>query len=434
MYNFVCKVITPQGQITKIKMQEKDKISCLKKLKRNGMTPVSVEKKFSLKRDYDKNIKKQKKLTSLIHSSKKKNINLNFNTKIQFFNKVDIRELKKFTEEFYLLKNLNFNNTKAISVLIENTENTYFKQILNKILKELKSGKRIYKTMNQYTNIFPPVYINFIKTGELTGNLKEYLKHAITYLEDEEKIKSKITENLIPSITVFIGIMLLTIISVFIVIPGFQEILEASGKINKLPKITLIVSEIVRKIIKYWYLLITLIFVVISVFINYINTEKGKYKLDYFKYNNLIFGKLKFLLDFSRIINSLFINLKSKMRIQDALEITKTVTNNTYMLGKIEEAISNIYTGKSWISAFENEKNLSPVIIEIIRKANSKKSLDMLENALEFINNEIKDETEKLLTRLPEISYIIIGILILLFSIVFLIPFLQIYFSELLFI
>ena len=122
------------------------------------------------------------------------------------------------------------------------------------------------------------------------------------------------------------------------------------------------------------------------------------------------------------------------MRIQDALEITKTVTNNTYMLGKIEEAISNIYTGKSWISAFENEKNLSPVIIEIIRKANSKKSLDMLENALEFINNEIKDETEKLLTRLPEISYIIIGILILLFSIVFLIPFLQIYFSELLFI
>ena len=142
-------------------------------------------------------------------------------------------ELKATVDKFFVtedrkdMENAILRNIDELinKLLIENTENTYFKQILNKILKELKSGKRIYKTMNQYTNIFPPVYINFIKTGELTGNLKEYLKHAITYLEDEEKIKSKITENLIPSIAVFIGIMLLTIISVFIVIPGFQEIL-----------------------------------------------------------------------------------------------------------------------------------------------------------------------------------------------------------------
>ena len=39
MQNFICKVRTPQGQIIKIKLTEEDKISCLKKLKRNGMTP-----------------------------------------------------------------------------------------------------------------------------------------------------------------------------------------------------------------------------------------------------------------------------------------------------------------------------------------------------------------------------------------------------------
>lgn len=59
MESFICKIRTPQGQITKVKMQEKDKISCLKKLKRNGMTPISVEKTFSIV-NLDKNIKKQK--------------------------------------------------------------------------------------------------------------------------------------------------------------------------------------------------------------------------------------------------------------------------------------------------------------------------------------------------------------------------------------
>ena len=43
MQNFICKVLTPQGQIVKIKMTEEDKITCLKKLKKNGMTPISVE-------------------------------------------------------------------------------------------------------------------------------------------------------------------------------------------------------------------------------------------------------------------------------------------------------------------------------------------------------------------------------------------------------
>ena len=35
MDSFICKVRTPQGQITKVNMQEKDKITCVKKLKRN---------------------------------------------------------------------------------------------------------------------------------------------------------------------------------------------------------------------------------------------------------------------------------------------------------------------------------------------------------------------------------------------------------------
>ena len=43
MTTFICKVMTPQGQVVKIKLQEKDKITCLKKIKKNGMTPISVE-------------------------------------------------------------------------------------------------------------------------------------------------------------------------------------------------------------------------------------------------------------------------------------------------------------------------------------------------------------------------------------------------------
>ena len=46
MASFECKVLTPQGQTVTLNMKEKDKISCLKRLKENGMTPIEVTKKF----------------------------------------------------------------------------------------------------------------------------------------------------------------------------------------------------------------------------------------------------------------------------------------------------------------------------------------------------------------------------------------------------
>ena len=69
MSSFICKVLTPQGQIVKIKMTEDDKITCLKKLKKNGMTPISVENvpEFS-------KIKKAQ-MTANIYFKRKKKIN-----------------------------------------------------------------------------------------------------------------------------------------------------------------------------------------------------------------------------------------------------------------------------------------------------------------------------------------------------------------------
>ena len=43
MTTFICKVMTPQGQVVKIKLKEKDKIACMKRIKKNGMTPISIE-------------------------------------------------------------------------------------------------------------------------------------------------------------------------------------------------------------------------------------------------------------------------------------------------------------------------------------------------------------------------------------------------------
>ncbi len=67
MSKFICKVITPQGQIVKLKMTENDKITCLKKLKKNGMTPISID----ICREFTRSKKKYYKLTIMGRTGKK---------------------------------------------------------------------------------------------------------------------------------------------------------------------------------------------------------------------------------------------------------------------------------------------------------------------------------------------------------------------------
>lgn len=431
MDSFICKIRTPQGQITKVKMQEKDKITCLKKLKRNGMTPISVEKTFSIIKP-DINIKKKKKLTAKIYSDKKKKFTFDKSFNITIKNKVSIKELKKFTQEFYLLKQSNFTNNQALSTIINNTQNEYLKVALIEILNNIKSGKYMYKTMKNYSSIFPFVYINFIKTGELTNNLEESLINAIKFLEEEEKIKNNIKNEIFPSIIAFILIIVIMILLIIFGVPNLQNILYSNGSNIELPKITLFFMNIIKLLITHWYICLAVFFAILYCFIKYINTEKGRYKFDYFKYSNVLIGKITYLIEFARLLKIIYLNLNNKIRIQDALEIAKNFTNNTYMISKIEDAISNVYIGKAWISPFENEKNLNPIIIEMIKKEYDNGSFEILEKSVKYIDKEIENETNILLKKLPEISYFIVGITLILFLIIFLMPFIHIYLGKLL--
>ncbi len=430
MQNFSCKVLTPQGQVAEIKVKENDKISCMKKLKRNGMTPISIEPSFNILKN-----KKSKKITATIHSrKKKKSFLLKTINDIELFNKVSIEEIKDFTEDLYTLRKSNFSTKHSLRTIINKTENTYFRECLIDVLNAVDSGKYLYKAMKEHKDVFPHVYINLIKTGELTKSIDESLKHSITYLEDEQKIKKKVKNILLPNIVSFFGIIAMLVLAILIVIPNLQNILMSYGSNIKMPKILTIISQIIHIIVKFWYIWL-LILIGFGIWgTKFINSEKGKNKIDSFKYNNKLIGKLLYLLDFSRVIRSIFLNLQNKMRIEDALEISKNVTKNTYMFGLIEKSINNVYVGKSWLDVFSNEKLLNPIILELLKKSEKTKAIQDFTSALKYLDKDIEKEINKVLKKLPEISYIFVGLALLLFVVTVLVPCMQIYLSGLLFI
>ena len=165
----------------------------------------------------------------------------------------------------------------------------------------------------------------------------------------------------------------------------------------------------------------------------WISTPKGRYKFDYFKYTMPIFGKLIYSLDFTRLMRSVLLNLQNGMRIQDSLEVSKNVIKNNVMLSVIETSINNIFIGQSWIDPFEKTRLSSPMTTEMLKIGMQTDLTEMIAKLLEYMEQDIDNTMEKVIKILPEVSYAFVGVVLIFFVIVVLVPCIQMYMGGFLF-
>ena len=369
--------------------------------------------------------------------NKEKKMTLSTKEKINMYlaktEKITQRDIVVFTQNFYLLKKANFNNIHALNTIIESTENISFRGILEDILAGVEAGENMYTTMEYYSNVFPYIYINMIKVGELSGSLTNSLEQAVKYLDDTESLNKKLRTILIPNIIQFVLLLVMLVVGTLVAIPAIQGIFDELGTDETLPAVTLWFADFINKAIKYWYLPVLIIVAAVAGVLFYINTPKGKYNFHYFKYKMPIFGQLIFALDFSRLMKAMLLNLKNGMRIQESLEVSKNVVKNYVMLSMIETSINNILTGTSWIEPFEKSGLAKPMITEMLKIGMQTDLTEMMEKLVEYMEIDIDNIMRKIMQVLPQVVYAIVGVVLIFFVLVVLVPCIQVYMGNFLF-
>ena len=439
---YVYKAVTDKGLIVKNKVEEPSKQDLIKKLKNNDITPIEIiqvayKKKTRQKKNVTniKDIIKDVNTTQLDRRMPAKQISAieKLNLYLAATEKVKTRDIIIFTENFYLLKKANFNNIHALNTIIKSTENISLKGILEDVLAGVEAGEYMYTTLEYYSDVFPFIYINMIKVGELSGSLTNSLGQAVKYLEDNERITKRIKSIVIPNIIQFVVILALLIGGTLFAIPQIQNLFDEIGSQATLPKITLWFQNFINLVLKYWYIPVLVIAGVIAAILTYVNTPVGKYKYHYFKYTMPVFGKLIFSLEFSRLMKAMHLNLENGMRIQEALDVSKSVSKNYVMLSIVETSINNMLTGYSWIDPFEKSGFCSPMITEMLRIGMQTDITEMLGKLLEYMDMDINNTINRVMKVLPEIAYSIVGIVLIFFVCVVLVPVIQVYMGNFLF-
>ncbi len=291
----------------------------------------------------------------------------------------------------------------------------------------------MYTTMEYYSNVFPYIYVNMIKVGELSGSLTNSLKQAVEYLDESAALNKKLKSILIPNIVQFSLLLVMLFVGTLVAVPSIQGVFDEVGSDATLPPITMWFSGVVNQLIEYWYIPTFTVLAIVGAVLLYINTPKGKYNFHYFKYKMPIFGELIFALDFSRLLKAMLLNLKNGMRIQESIEVSKNVIKNLVMLSMIETSVSNILAGGSWIEPFEQSGLAKPMITEMLKIGMQTDLTEMMEKLVEYMQIDIDNIMTKIMKTLPQVVYAIVGVVLIFFVVVVLVPVIQVYMGNFLF-
>src|SRR5712672_2809817 len=195
--------------------------------------------------------------------------------------KPKLQELATFTQQ---LANL-LQSGMPLTVALNSMTHLESKGIAADVSKELKQdvmeGRSLSDSMAKQPRIFSDLYINMVRAGESRGALVEVLRRMADHFERFSQVQAKFTSALIyPAFVAVVGICLVFFFMSYM-LPKFMSIFV--GMNVQLPLMTQILVNISHIFAKYWWLMITLMFLGFILFKRFQSSKEGRRKLDQWK-------------------------------------------------------------------------------------------------------------------------------------------------------
>ena len=337
------------------------------------------------------------------------------NVKNFFGDRVSLKELTVATRLLATLSNAGLPLVAALNALADQVESPTLKRIIVDIKERVEQGSSLAKSLAAYPKVFPRLYVNMVQSGEASGTLDTILDNLSDYYEAQMELRRKISSALFYPILMFGFCTLVVIGLVTFVVPNIVEIF-IKQKID-LPFPTRAVIALSNALTGYWWAIIGLIALAITLVRYYYRQPKGRAWFDAKLLKAPLFGPIYKKIATARVATTLGTLLNGGVELLQALDIVKNIVGNVHMRKALEEARDGVREGRSLakeLSKSGHFPNLLSQMVAIGEK--SGKMENMLSKAGKSFTSEVNAAIAGLTSLIEPLMMIVLGGLV--FSIV----------------
>lgn len=330
----------------------------------------------------------------------------------------------EFTKQMSILLNSEIKLTESLSVLIEQTPDARFKNVITDIRDRVVTGEAFAEALGDYTEYFDVIYISMIKVGEATGSLGKTMETISNFMEKRRRIESKVmTAMIYPACIVTIGFGAIIFLTTY-VLPKIIVQIQKAGM--KLPMITEILMAISYFLIHYWYAVVIVIGLIVWLIKRFLKTEKGAYLRDKTLLSLPIFGPLMKQGVVSRFASTLSTLLGSGLSMAESLKVVAEVTGNVIMVDAVKKARDRILSGADIATPLRESGVISPAIAHMVAVGEKSGELTkMLVNISENLESSSDIVIDRLSAALEPLIIVVMAFFVGLIALAALLPILK---------
>jgi len=341
----------------------------------------------------------------IIHSIRKKRWNSRFQ-------KIKPTEVMFFTRQLATLIQAGIPLVQSFEIIAKGLPSTRIKTIIETVKNELIAGEALSQTLRQFPEDFNELYCNLIEAGEKSGTLEKMLDNIASHKEKMESIKRKIKVALTYPIAVIFIAMLITTGLLMFVVPQFESLFKSFDA--SLPKLTAMVVIISQFFQHDWFLILSLLSIVIYAFFSLKNNSiQFQQRIDQYLLLTPIIGPLIEKAAIARFTRTLSITFAAGLPLLEALKGVAAVTGNHLFSQATEQIGKEISTGQQLQLAMAHTNRFPNMVVQMVAIGEESGSLEiMLSKIADFYEAAIFQEVETLSSLLEPIIMSILGLLV----------------------
>lgn len=325
--------------------------------------------------------------------------------------KVKKKDLVVFCRLFYTMLNAGVNISKSLEIIANSTKNTKMKLALNEVNTDIHNGIYLSDALEKHKHIFPIMFIEMIRAGEISGNLDEIINRLGEYYYNQYKIENRVKSSLVYPVLIIILSVLVIVFMLALVLPVFYDIFSSRNLSLPLPTILLI--QISNTIRNHWTTIIILLQVIILGLRSYFKRPRGRKLIDLLKLKTPFIRDLYIKIASANFTKTLSILLSSGIPLIRSLTMSSNVLNNIIIKNKLEKQINKVEEGKKLSESIGDIRIFSSVVDAMIRVGEETGALDeMLLKTSIFYDEEVRTSLERMTKLIEPILMIIVGFIV----------------------
>lgn len=347
----------------------------------------------------------------LLNLSLDEGTSLSFSFSFSLSKRVTPKELQIFTRQFSVLLGAGIPVVQSLEAMMGEGRSPGLNQALQAIVEDLREGKKLSEALEKQSHIFYFLYVNLIKVGEESGNLKEVLVSLSDYIEKSEKLKKKVMGAMMyPLVVGFISFLVVVGIMIF-VIPRYQAIFASSKA--ELPQITQIVIQLSHWVKSQWYIMLLLPFVTPLLFYFVYSRPMGKSILDQFFISIPVFGGLIRKANLARFSRNFSTLIESGVQIIRSVEISVSTITNDVLMQVFHPLKEGILRGRSLVDSLKNSKQIPNMVLQMMDIGEKTGNLgQMMTKIADFYEDEVEITVDVMTQLIEPLMMLFLGLVV----------------------